>query len=111
MLSRVPDDRDDHRSDEEIACTDGLGERVERMHEDLADDGGHSGRDGERKERAAERPGAGGGSVTLRSAVAAQVAERHGQVEREQHDGHRNRGDDCRVSLRASRIAERHHRK
>src|SRR5882757_6152184 len=39
VLGRVPHDRDDHRCDEELTCTDCLCERVERVHEDLAHDG------------------------------------------------------------------------
>ena len=51
VLGRVPDDRDDHRGDEEVGQMRLLRERLERVDEDLRDKGGHDRRGGEHEQR------------------------------------------------------------
>ena len=56
MLGGVPDDRDDHRGDEELGEADLLGEHLERADEDLGHEGGDDGGRAEDAQRELEAP-------------------------------------------------------
>ncbi len=56
VLRRVPDDRDDHGRDEELAEPDLVGEDLDRADEDLGDERRRDGREGQNDERRGERP-------------------------------------------------------
>src|SRR5438045_5340168 len=83
-------------------------ERTERMDEDLADPSRRSGGDGERDQRRRQRPGALARLLTLARAlsVALQVAADDRDIEEQQHNRHDHRGDDDRVPLGRSCVAE-----
>jgi hypothetical protein len=106
VLGGVADDRDDHRGDEELTRSDRVCERVERVHEDLADDRGQRGCRAERHEGAREGPRTLRRDVAFLRPMAAQVPERDREVERQQDDGERDRGDDGGVPLGRARVAE-----
>ncbi len=56
VLGRVADDRDDHDRDEELAQSDRFAEVVERVDEDLGDEGRRDRRHREQKDRVPQRP-------------------------------------------------------
>ena len=92
VLGGIPDDRDDHGSDEEVRQPDLLGERLERADEDLGDERRHDGRDAEHDERGLERPGP--DLLVARDvdeAVATQRVHRDDQVDDEERDRDRHR--------------------
>ena len=109
VLGRVADDRHDHDRDEELAQADSCCERAERVDEDLAHPGCGAGRHGERGERGRQRPRSFAWLLALARLlpVEAQVPADDGEIEQQEHDRHRHRGDDDRVPLGRSRVAER----
>jgi len=92
VLGRVPDDRDDHRRDEEVREPELLGERLERADEDLGHERRHDRGRAEDDQGSLERPGLDLlVACDVQLAVAAEGKERHHDVDEEEHDRDRNR--------------------
>ena len=104
MLGRVPDDGHDHRGDEEVAQVSARGERFQRVHEDLGDEGGDRGCRG--KDAKGEREGPGGRvrrfCRDVQPSVTSQRKPCHGQVDDEQDTRDRQGEDGDRVALRVA---------
>ena len=99
VLGRVPDDRDDHRRDEELAEARLLREHLERADEDLRDESRRDRRDGQHAERCAQRPALDllvGGDV--QRVVSPQRVPRDADVDDQEHD--RDRGGHLRQLVR-----------
>ena len=101
VLGGVAHDRDDDRSDEEVAHSGLLGEDLERANEDLGDEGGCDGRDSEGDERIRERP-----TLDLvvtrdvhRPVPPERVTGRH-EVDDEKRNRDRNREVDDEITVR-----------
>ena len=102
VLRCVPDDRDDHGSDEEIAEVGLLGEGLDRVDEDLGDDGGGGGRDAEHEERPAETPAPTFGSGGVQGPKTLQLHALDDHVDQKQDDRDRDRQHLERVAGRVT---------